>query len=448
MPRKKKQKRSREGRRPEPAFPARYGVGNRVRVKPGTTVPDFADVPLGGWAGTIAEVDQRSSPPTYRIEWNKHTLDHMHPVFRKRCERDGLGLESMWLSEDDVEPDGSGLVVIEQPTNIVTRPLSRDIQDDRIRAIFDLTSDDALPLIHEESLRRYHRFLATHLSFPFQASCTVETGPFAAQPCPVTVIRLFDPDECDADAGLLAEAVEQGEPVELPLTEIEATSNLPNRQLIEDYAYWFTNGPTEFEESSEPRQWSLPASPLFSAAPPARRGVATTLLVYGVVGALCGSVLGSLLAATESARIGAGVGAVIVAFIAGAAGAHFGMIFGAVNRIRYGPLLVGGLGAIAGGAVGALLGAMVVALVATVVGGIVGGWVGSQLAKLRWRPIGTFKGALIGAGAGGVVQAVSWDQEKALTGVMVGAGAGAILGPLLWLAVIGSLALTARNWDE
>src|SRR6516225_10600474 len=106
----------------KPRTPARFGKGAQVRVKPGTTVPDFPDIPLGGWAGTIRDVDQRSAPPTYLVEWNRHTLDNMHPVYRKRCERDGLELESMWLGEDDIEPDTGKPTVIEQPTSIVTRP--------------------------------------------------------------------------------------------------------------------------------------------------------------------------------------------------------------------------------------------------------------------------------------------------------------------------------------
>jgi hypothetical protein len=57
--------------------PARFAVGSLVRVKPGTTVPDFEDLPLGGWAGTVIEVDRRA-PTTYLIEWNRHTLRHMH----------------------------------------------------------------------------------------------------------------------------------------------------------------------------------------------------------------------------------------------------------------------------------------------------------------------------------------------------------------------------------
>ena len=108
----------------KPRTPARFAAGAQVRVKPGTTDPDFPDIPLGGWAGRISDVDQRSVPPTYLIEWNKHTLDHMHPVYRKRCERDGLELESMWLGEDDIEPGTGEPAVIEQPTSIVTRPLN------------------------------------------------------------------------------------------------------------------------------------------------------------------------------------------------------------------------------------------------------------------------------------------------------------------------------------
>src|SRR5436190_6389916 len=91
-----------------PAAPSRFAAGLLVRVKPGTTVPGFLDIPLGGWAGTIKEVDGRSSPPTYLVEWNQHTLDHMPPVYRKRCDRDGLGVESMWLGEDDIELDPGG----------------------------------------------------------------------------------------------------------------------------------------------------------------------------------------------------------------------------------------------------------------------------------------------------------------------------------------------------
>ena len=83
-------------------------------------------------------MNHQTNPPTYLIEWDQHTLDHMHRSTANGCERDDLELDSMWLGEADLEPDSGGLAIIEQATSIVTRPLSKDDQDDRIRAIFGL----------------------------------------------------------------------------------------------------------------------------------------------------------------------------------------------------------------------------------------------------------------------------------------------------------------------
>ena len=94
-------------------------------MKPGTTDPDYPDIPLGGWTGVIAEVDQRSNPPLYFIEWDERTLNAMHPIYRSRCERDDAGVESMWLDENDIEPNTGEPAVIEQSTNIITCPLVR-----------------------------------------------------------------------------------------------------------------------------------------------------------------------------------------------------------------------------------------------------------------------------------------------------------------------------------
>lgn len=135
---------SKRQRKQSPTTTARFAIGTRVRVKPGITDPDFPDFPLGGWTGSIREMDRRSEPPTYLIGWNEDTLNQMHPVYRKRCERDGLEVESMWLGEDDIEEDTGSPVAIEQPTNIVTRALSEKDQDDRVRMALGLTGDDPL----------------------------------------------------------------------------------------------------------------------------------------------------------------------------------------------------------------------------------------------------------------------------------------------------------------
>src|SRR3954454_10333736 len=108
--------------RPTPS--PRFEPGAKVRVKSGVTVPDFEDIPLGGWTGTIQAVEQVDDQITYEIEWDETTLAGMHPVYRKWCERDGLALESMWLGEEEIEPDDGTPVPMEQPTAIRTPSLS------------------------------------------------------------------------------------------------------------------------------------------------------------------------------------------------------------------------------------------------------------------------------------------------------------------------------------
>jgi len=228
----------------QPRAPARFAAGAPVRVKPGTTIPDFPDIPLGGWAGTIREVDQRSAPPTYLIEWDRHTLDHMHPVYRKRCERDGLEMESMWLGEDDIEPDTGEPPVIDQPTSIVTRPLNEKDQDDRVRMALGLTSDDPLPQVEEDTLLAYHGYLAARLAFPFEASWSQESGLFNDRTQALTITALADPEDdawADEMYGLLCRAKAGGRLLDVPLAECEAKKGSPNRQLLKDYAYWFWN---------------------------------------------------------------------------------------------------------------------------------------------------------------------------------------------------------------
>lgn len=277
MSTKKKKRKQRKQRKPrKPLTPARFAVGDRLRVKYGVADPDFPDIPLGGWAGIVADVCHDSESHLYLIEWNEFTLNHMHPVFRNRCERDGLDEESSWLGEEDLEPDVGDRLPLEQPTQIVTRPLSMTDQDDRIRAIFGLTSDDPLPESTYENLRQYHAYLAANLSFPFEAAYWEETGPFeSSHRRKVKVAGLADLDcYCPDEAGLLFHIQHDGEerrvvqtrvkgrsglfgflsqalgwsapeereePDLMPLADLELTKKDANQQLLEDFDYWLWN---------------------------------------------------------------------------------------------------------------------------------------------------------------------------------------------------------------
>jgi hypothetical protein len=212
----------------------RFKSGMKVRVKHGVRDPDFPDIPLGGWAGTIKEVERAKGETTYLIAWDRATLRGMHPVYKKRCERDGLEPEAMWLGDEDLEPDDGTPVPVEQPTSIVTRPLSEKDQDDRVRMALGLTHDDPLPEVSRKTLLAYHRYLAANLKFPFRARSELDG-------MSLTVHRLLSPREYDVDEGdgLLCEARNQEGAFLVPLSELEDA--VGNRKLVGDYGYWFHN---------------------------------------------------------------------------------------------------------------------------------------------------------------------------------------------------------------
>ena len=162
----------------EPFFPPKFQVGDKVRVKPGITDVEYPDIPLGGWAGTVSEID---GADTFTVRWSKETLKAIHPVVKRRCEKDGVDWESYALTGDDLEPDPGGPLSMEHPKEIATKPLSPKDQDDRIRMVFGLTNNDPLPDVDEDTLRAYQKYLAANLSFPFEAVHSHETGPFTTR---------------------------------------------------------------------------------------------------------------------------------------------------------------------------------------------------------------------------------------------------------------------------
>jgi hypothetical protein len=217
------------------SIPPHFEPGANVRVRQGVCDPDFADIPLGGWAGIVKEVEQAKGETTYLIAWDRATLKGMHPVYKKRCERDGLELESMWLGDEDLEPDNGKAMPIEQPTRIVTEPLSEKDQDDRVRMALGLTHDDPLPDVTRKTLLAYYRFLKDNLKLPFKARS--ESGGSS-----LTVHRLPDPKEYDLDqeGGIFCEARGHEGPFDVPLSELDEAGS-GNRKMVEDYGYWFCN---------------------------------------------------------------------------------------------------------------------------------------------------------------------------------------------------------------
>lgn len=98
-----------------------FSVGDLVRVKHCVTDVDYPDIPLGGWVGTISKAERDS----YLVRWSIETLENVHPIYRKRCERDGIDIEEYWVNADDLESAPIEPLNMEQPTAIITRPHRR-----------------------------------------------------------------------------------------------------------------------------------------------------------------------------------------------------------------------------------------------------------------------------------------------------------------------------------
>jgi Calcium binding len=221
----------------------RFQVGDKVRVKPGVSDPDFPDMPLGGWSGTVTEIIEHEGQVNCVFELDERTLASLHPIFKQRSEIDGLDIGFMGVCQEDIEPDDGTLRPIEQPTVIVPRPLSPDDQDDRVRMVFGLTHDDFLPEVDEENQHTYYRYLLSHLTLPFRAQYRPGRRRSSGKPVRLTVTGLEDVDEYEVEEryGLIGVGKEPGGPVEFPLIEIEGIEGEANRRLIEDYAYWLAN---------------------------------------------------------------------------------------------------------------------------------------------------------------------------------------------------------------
>jgi hypothetical protein len=84
----------------------RLSVGAHVHVRFGVLDPDYPDLSIDGWAGTIVRTNGDSMTPCL-VRWDWDTLEHADPIGQSRREEDGLTFEEMWLAEDDLLVDPS-----------------------------------------------------------------------------------------------------------------------------------------------------------------------------------------------------------------------------------------------------------------------------------------------------------------------------------------------------
>lgn len=85
----------------------KFRPGDCVRVKQAITDFDYADMLLGGWTGTVVEVEAGDSTKCL-IRWSPETVQAMPSRYRARCEADGIDSQEKWLDQDDLEWDEGG----------------------------------------------------------------------------------------------------------------------------------------------------------------------------------------------------------------------------------------------------------------------------------------------------------------------------------------------------
>lgn len=78
--------------------------GSRIRVKDGVTSPEFPEVSLAGWTGTVVETSGKPPEMKVVIEWDGETMAKMPAEYVTKCEAQQLYYQMACLTEADVEP--------------------------------------------------------------------------------------------------------------------------------------------------------------------------------------------------------------------------------------------------------------------------------------------------------------------------------------------------------
>ena len=115
--------------------------------------------------------------------------------------------------------------------------MSWDEQEKRVAEILGVKAGTALPAVSRRTLRKYHAYLRANLKFPFKSGVEDLKGE-------ATIHGLFDLDECPELTfyGLFAVGRHREHTIETPLVDVfEVEDKGQNKQLIEDYCFWFWN---------------------------------------------------------------------------------------------------------------------------------------------------------------------------------------------------------------
>lgn len=83
--------------------PGKFAVGSKVRVKTGITSPEFPEISIGGWVGTIVEASGKGDAVQCVLEWDDTTMSSMPADYLRKCEAGNLYHAMACLPEEHLE---------------------------------------------------------------------------------------------------------------------------------------------------------------------------------------------------------------------------------------------------------------------------------------------------------------------------------------------------------
>ena len=121
--------------------------------------------------------------------------------------------------------------------------MKKDDEVKRVAQILGIEEGEEIPEVSEEYLEIYHQYLNDHLSFPFEAEYSKETGPLEDTYYDIKVTGISDLDESsDGDFyGLFCYGKQGRRKVVVPLAEIDVKEKSDNERFVEDHKMWFWN---------------------------------------------------------------------------------------------------------------------------------------------------------------------------------------------------------------
>lgn len=235
-----------QGSPPPTEVARRLRRGDVVHIKPGSPHSNYPDLPMGGWSGTIEQIQRQKRGPLRRcwVRFFKSTTDRLHPVYEDRERRDNedCDLWDNWVLAHLLEPGQVSPEAIEQPHLPAWAEKAGDRQ---VRALFGLEPDEPYPDCEPETWQTWHRFLSENIPLPrVLAEDVSEHGEFDIER--LIIERFLLPDELPANYpadrdrhGVYAEITGGGRTFVVPLDELNLPDEDPFDNLLRDYDHWF-----------------------------------------------------------------------------------------------------------------------------------------------------------------------------------------------------------------